>query len=129
LARVHLDLIDQHTAAIAEITTRIEVVIKPFRGFRDLIASIPGIGPLTADVIVAETGADGSRFPTAGHLASWAGPAGTPNPIPVGARCPEPRGADPGPVPHVVSRASAPMNGGRLWLFRGLTTGRSARRP
>ena len=73
LARVHLDLIDQHTAAIAEITSRIEVVIEPFRGFRDLIATIPGIGPLTADVVVAETGADITRFPTAGHLASWAG--------------------------------------------------------
>jgi transposase len=73
LARVHLDLIDQHTAAVAEITARIEVVIEPFRGFRTLVATIPGIGPLTADVIVAETGADMTRFPTAGHLASWAG--------------------------------------------------------
>ena len=73
LAGVHLDLIDRHTAAIQEITARIEVVIKPFQGFRDLITTIPGIGPLTADVIVAETGADMTRFPTAGHLASWAG--------------------------------------------------------
>jgi transposase len=73
LARVHLNLIDQHTEAIEELTGRIEVVIKPFHGFRDLIATIPGIGPLTADVIVAEAGADMSRFPTAGHLASWAG--------------------------------------------------------
>jgi transposase len=73
LARVHLDLIDQHTAAIEEITSRIEVAIEPFQGFRDLICSIPGIAVLTADVIVAETGADMSRFPTPGHLASWAG--------------------------------------------------------
>jgi len=73
LARVHLELIDQHTAAIEEITARIEVVIEPFQGFRDLIATIPGIGSLTADVIIAETGADMTRFPTAGHLASWAG--------------------------------------------------------
>jgi transposase len=73
LARVHLDLIDQHTAAIEEITTRIEVVVEPFQGFRDLISTIPGIGELTADVIIAETGADMTRFPTAGHLASWAG--------------------------------------------------------
>jgi transposase len=73
LARVHLDLIDQHTAAIDEITSRIEVVIEPFQGFRDLICTIPGIGLLTADVIIAETGADMTRFPTAGHLASWAG--------------------------------------------------------
>jgi hypothetical protein len=40
---VHLDLIDQHTAAIGELTRRIEQVIEPFRGFRDLICSIPGI--------------------------------------------------------------------------------------
>ena len=73
LAGVHLDLIDRHTVAIEEITARIEVVIEPFRGFRELICTIPGIGHLTADVIVAETGADMTRFPTAGHLASWAG--------------------------------------------------------
>jgi len=73
LARVHLDLIDQRSHAIAELTTRIEVVIEPFRGARDLIVSIPGISVLVADVIIAETGADMSRFPTAGHLASWAG--------------------------------------------------------
>jgi len=48
-------------------------VREPFQGFRDLITTIPGIGPLVADVIIAETGADMTRFPTAGHLASWAG--------------------------------------------------------
>jgi transposase len=73
LARLHLDLIDRHTAAIEEITARIEVVMAPFRGFWDLICTIPGIGPLVADVIVAETGADMTRFPTPEHLASWAG--------------------------------------------------------
>jgi transposase len=73
LARVHLDLIDSHTRAIDELTTRIEVVIEPFRGVRDLIVTIPGISTLVADVIIAETGADMTRFPTAGHLASWAG--------------------------------------------------------
>jgi len=73
LARLHLDLIDQHTTAIDELTARIEVVIEPFRGARDLIVTIPGISTGVADVIVAETGADMSRFPSAGHLASWAG--------------------------------------------------------
>jgi len=73
LARMHLDLIDQHTAAVDQLTERIEVVIEPFRHFRDLICTIPGIGGRTADVIVAETGADMTRFPTAQHLASWAG--------------------------------------------------------
>jgi transposase len=69
---VHLDLIVRHTAAIEVITARVEVMMAPFQGFRDLVRTIPGIGPLTADV-VAETGADMSRFPTAKHLASWAG--------------------------------------------------------
>ena len=73
LVRIHLDLIDQHTAAITELTERIETVMEPFRGFRDLICTIPGISILTADVIVAETGADMTGFPTAKHLASWAG--------------------------------------------------------
>jgi transposase len=73
LARVHLDLLDQHGHAIDEITARIEVVIEPFRGARDLLVTIPGISTLVADVIIAETGADMTTFPTAGHLASWAG--------------------------------------------------------
>ena len=73
LAKVHLDLLDQHSHAIEELTTRIEVVIEPFQGARDLITTIPGISVGVADVIIAETGADMHRFPTAGHLASWAG--------------------------------------------------------
>jgi transposase len=73
LARVHLDLIDRHTDAIEQLTERVEVMVEPFQGFRDLICTIPGIGTLTADTIIAETGADMSRFPTAKHLASWAG--------------------------------------------------------
>jgi transposase len=73
VARLHLDLIDQHSRTIEALTGRIEVVIEPFRGARDLIVSIPGISVLLADVIIAETGADMARFPTAGHLASWAG--------------------------------------------------------
>ena len=73
LARLHLDLIDGHTQAIEELTARIEVVIAPFCRVRELLVTIPGISAIAADVIIAETGADMSRFPTAGHLASWAG--------------------------------------------------------
>ena len=73
LVKLHLGLIDQHTLAIDELTERIEVVIEPFRNARDLIVTIPGISTKVADVIIAETGADMNRFPTAGHLASWAG--------------------------------------------------------
>ena len=73
LARIHLDLIDNHTRAIEELTARIELVMEPFRATRELIVTIPGISTLVADVIIAETGGDMSRFPSAGHLASWAG--------------------------------------------------------
>jgi transposase len=73
LTRLHLQLIDQHTLAIEALTKRIEVVIEPFRGVRTLLESIPGISTLVADVVIAETGGDMTRFPTAAHLASWAG--------------------------------------------------------
>jgi transposase len=73
LVQIQLDLIDQRAKAIDEITARIEVVMAPFRHARDLISTIPGISTRVADVIIAETGADMSQFPTAGHLASWAG--------------------------------------------------------
>jgi transposase len=73
LVRMHLDLIDNFSRSLAELTERIEVVMEPFRAARDLIVTIPGISTLVADVIIAETGADMSRFPTSGHLASWAG--------------------------------------------------------
>jgi transposase len=73
LVNVHLDLIDQHTRAINKLTTQIEVMMEPFRSARELLTTIPGISIAVADVIIAETGADMTRFPTAGHLASWAG--------------------------------------------------------
>lgn len=73
LVRTHFDLIDKYDEVIAELTARIEVVIEPFRGFRELICSIPGISTRVADVITAETGADMTRFPTSQRLASWAG--------------------------------------------------------
>jgi transposase len=73
LAGMYLDAIDQRSQQIAELTARIKVMIEPFRSFCDLIGTIPGIGQRCADVIVAETGGDMSIFPTAAHLASWAG--------------------------------------------------------
>jgi transposase len=39
-------------------------MMEPLQGFHDLICTISGISTLTADVIVAEIGADMSRFPT-----------------------------------------------------------------
>ena len=47
--------------------------VDPFEETVAAVDTIPGIGRRTAEVIVAEMGTDMSRFPSAGHLASWAG--------------------------------------------------------
>ena len=46
---------------------------RPWQHQIELLQTIPGVGETVAQVIVAETGADMSRFPTAAHLAAWAG--------------------------------------------------------
>ncbi len=73
MVRLYLDRIDAHQADIAHLDARIEAVIEPFRFARELLISMPGWSHVVADVFIAETGADMSVFPTAAHLASWAG--------------------------------------------------------
>jgi transposase len=73
LARMHLEAIDRHNARIADIERRIEAGMEPFQVFRELICSIPGISQTVADVVIAETGGDLTRFASAEHLTSWAG--------------------------------------------------------
>ncbi len=75
LVGFHLDLIATLDERIALITERIEEAMAPFRAVRELLIEIPGISTGTADVIIAETGGDMSVFPSADHLASWAGVA------------------------------------------------------
>jgi transposase len=75
LISMHLTLIDQYGQSLGELDTRIAEAIEPFRAARDLLISIPGFSTTVAEVVVAETGGDMSVFPTAGHLASWAGTA------------------------------------------------------
>ena len=70
---MHLQVIDQLAASIAELTARIETEIEPLRPVLTLLKTVPGISDRVAVTIIAETGADMSRFPTAAHLASWAG--------------------------------------------------------
>jgi len=73
MTKLHLDRIDQIDRSVAAIDARIEDTIAPFQLARELIAEIPGISARTAMTILAEIGTDMSVFPTAGHLASWAG--------------------------------------------------------
>lgn len=84
MLKLHLTQYDGLAAAIAQIdqevdalVTRMEAVAvagqATFRALILLLCTIPGIGPLAAVTILAEIGCDMSRFPTAGHLLSWAG--------------------------------------------------------
>jgi transposase len=73
LLRLHLDQVDALDAAIGRIDREVEEQLAPFRAAVALLTSIPGVGALAARVIVAEIGLDMGRFPSAGHLVSWAG--------------------------------------------------------
>jgi transposase len=73
LLRLHLGQIEALTAALAEVDAQVARDLDPFREAVRLLCSIPGVSDLSAEVIVAEIGTDMSRFPTAGHLVSWAG--------------------------------------------------------
>jgi transposase len=73
MARLHLDHIDYLDAAIDRVEQEVDELMAPFKGAVEHLVTIPGIATTTAHVVVAEIGVDMSRFPTAGHLASWAG--------------------------------------------------------
>jgi len=64
--------VDATEADIAKVEARIEEVITPFAWARQRLDDIPGIGPTAAAAIIAEIGVDMTRFPTPGHLCSWA---------------------------------------------------------
>jgi transposase len=64
--------VDAISADILDLDATIEQLIAPFREAADQLIEIPGIGRTAAAVIIAEIGTDMARFPTAGHLTSWA---------------------------------------------------------
>ena len=73
LLRLHLKQIDELEAAVREVEARVGDALAPFQAAIDRLMTIPAVGRTVARVIVAEIGLDMSRFPTAGHLVSWAG--------------------------------------------------------
>ncbi len=73
LARSILSRIDQIQAALAELDEVINVACEPWTHQIELLQTIPGFGPKVAQVFIAETGGDMSRFHSAAHLAAWAG--------------------------------------------------------
>lgn len=72
-----LRLITRHAddleTAVGELDDEIGPLVEPFAADIERLCTIPGVARTTAEIIIAETGGDMSRFPTASHLASWAG--------------------------------------------------------
>lgn len=95
----HLDFLDE---AIEEMSKEVEKRLDPFLQEIELLKTIPGVKQRMAEVILAEIGADMSRFPTHRHLASWAG------------LCP-------GNNESAGKRKSGKTRKGDRWLKRGLT--------
>jgi transposase len=69
----HLSFLDYLDEAIGRVSSEIEARMTHHRSEVDLLDSIPGISPRTASLLLAEVGPDMTRFPSARHLASWAG--------------------------------------------------------
>ena len=73
LLKLHLSQIDAVQTAVREVEARVSEILPPFRAAADHLMTMPGISETAARVLLAEIGTDMTRFPTAGHLLSWAG--------------------------------------------------------
>jgi transposase len=75
VARTILNHVDYLDAAIARLDEEVASRLTSFEGAVALLETIPGVGRKVAETVVAETGADMARFPSAAHLCAWAGVA------------------------------------------------------
>jgi transposase len=69
----HLTQITGLETALAAIDARLGDALEPFRAAVSLLKTMPGISDTTARVLIAEIGTGMTRFPSVGHLISWAG--------------------------------------------------------
>jgi len=72
LLKLHLGLIDSLQQALATVDADVGKTLAPIEECARLLTTMLGVSELTAHVLVAEIGVDMARFPTAGHLLSWA---------------------------------------------------------
>lgn len=73
LLKLHLGQIDALEAAVHELEARLGEALVPFQEAVEHLRTMPGVSHTVARVIIAEVGIEMARFPTAGHLISWAG--------------------------------------------------------
>jgi transposase len=66
----HIEAIEKARQALED---RLGKSLQPIQAKADLLTTMPGVSDTVAQVILAEIGPDMTRFPTAGHLISWAG--------------------------------------------------------
>jgi transposase len=71
----HLDFLDGEIATLDERVEEMVRAVPAWAAAVERLDTIPGINRIIASLIVAEIGVDMQRFPTAGHLAAWAGVA------------------------------------------------------
>jgi len=73
MLKLHLTQVEALEMAMDAIEAEVGSVLEPFRAKAELLITIPGISDIVAQAVVSEIGIDMSRFPTSGHLISWAG--------------------------------------------------------
>ncbi len=66
----HIDSLDE---SIEQVSAEISERLRPLEPAMERLDTIPGVGRRIAEILLAEVGADMTRFPTAAHLTSWAG--------------------------------------------------------
>jgi transposase len=70
IGRLLLDL-DNVEDALAEVSARIEVLLRPFAQELELVCTIPGVREIVGPVIISEIGVDMKCFASPAHLSSW----------------------------------------------------------
>jgi len=73
MLKLHLDVIAALETALADVDSAVGKALAPIQARAETLTTMPGVSNIVAHVVVAEIGVDMSRFPTAGHLVSWAG--------------------------------------------------------
>jgi transposase len=73
LLTLHLGVVAALEAALGDVDAALGKALAPIQAQAHLLTTMPGVSDLVAQVVVAEIGVDMARFPTAGHLVSWAG--------------------------------------------------------